>query len=93
LYDNNAKLTTFRRDKESKVFKDTAPVSYTIDNTKTAENLTEQDVSTFNTMLTLGREKFSQLGFFKLFTDSTTSAIKNEITIADKKYIATKDAA
>jgi hypothetical protein len=43
-------------------------------------------------MLILGREKFSQLGFFKLFTDSATSTIKNEITIANKKYAASKDA-
>lgn len=92
LYDNDTKLTLFKRNKNDTHFTGEKPTTYKINNQLTdadISNLTDEDMSWFNQMLLLDKTRFSTLPFYQLLESKSSSA---EITIANnKKYKPTID--
>lgn len=89
LYDNNTKLTTFKRDDKNKNFdRNTTPTTHLINNAITATTIKDEDISTFHEMIHLWRDNFADLAFYTFLNGQT------EITTTQwKKYSVKKDSA
>jgi len=87
LYENNTKLTLFKRDKNKTKLIWAGPKSYDIDNGIDPQKLTEAHIELFNQMLILDRARFSELEFFKKINNQAQIN-----TVEWKVYEAKKDA-